>query len=543
MTAAPGSEPFLLIEGAWMTPACWSELGEYLGRGGRRVVMPAWPGKDRTVHEIRRDPSALVGLGLGEIVDHYADIVGRMPEPPVLLGHSFGGLVVQLLLDRGLGAAGVAIDSAPPRGVLPLRLSALRSIAHVLGDPLHPNRVVGLSYRQFRYAFAHNMPETQAREAYEAQVVPDTARVFFQAALAPLRPDSPARVDFANPTRAPLLLVAGEHDRIIPASVNRANHRLYARSPATTDLAVFPGRTHWIIAQPGWQEVADHIEHWVQAQLHGRPLWWPPDPEQVRVVTFNTAAGNPSIKTRQSDFVKLPFYREAFEGAPEAPLLALQEVGSAQARALRLQDGVAGCRVLQKRRLGLGNALVIPERYQVLSHQRRYYRLSHLRGVADGLRRWALEERRLNWRQYGELRMWIEVHLRDRASGRELTILNTHLSADMSLKLPQAQKLVGRARAAAGRGPVIVAGDLNVPAGRARGRDVEVVALLGQFLDMGTSVPPHRKNIDYVIADGFEPVASRIWTGDSLQLPGSPDAESVSDHYAEDDLLRYASAA
>jgi len=540
MTARAGGRPFLLIHGAWVTPACWSDFGAFLAQRGHQVALPAWPGKERTVQEIRRDPSALAGLGLGEIADHYAGIVRGMPESPVLVGHSFGGLIVQLLLDRGLGAAGVAIDSAPPRGVLSLQPSALRSIAHVLGDPLHPRRVVGLSYPQFRYAFAHTLPDAEAREAYETQIVPDTARIFFQAAIAPLLGDSPARVDFANPARAPLLLVAGEHDRIVPASVNRANHRSYARSPAVTDLAVFPGRTHWIIAQPGWEEVAEHVEHWVEAQLHGRPAWSPPDPEQVRVVTFNTAAGNPAIKTLQADFVKLPFYREAFDGVPSAPLLALQEVGPDQARALRRDAAATACRVLQIRRPGLGNALVIPERYQVLSYRRCYYVASHLRGVADGLRRWALHQARPDWRQFGELRMWIEARLRDRASGRELTILTTHLSVEASLKVPQAKEIVRRTRAAAAGGPVILAGDLNVPAEHARGRDVEVAALLSELSDMGSSVPPGRKNIDYVLTLGFEGVASKIWTGDSLQLPGSPNAETVSDHYAEDDLLRYA---
>lgn len=272
------------------------------------------------------------------------------------------------------------------------------------------------------------------------------------------------------------------------------------------------------------------------------PAWWPPDPQEVRVVTFNAAAGNPRIKTRQSDFLELPFYRDAFEGVPTAPLLALQEVGSAQARALRRRADATACRVLQARRPGLGNALVVPERYQLLSHRRGYYAVSHLLGVADGLRRWALRQAQPNWRQFGELRMWIEARLLDRASGRELTIFNTHLSVDASLKLTQGREILRRTRSAATGRHVILAGDLNVTAGHAAGPDGELAALLTGLRDMGTSPPPPRKNIDYVLADGFEPVASRIWTGDSLKLPGSPNAETVSDHYPEDDLLRYAGA-
>jgi endonuclease/exonuclease/phosphatase family metal-dependent hydrolase len=255
----------------------------------------------------------------------------------------------------------------------------------------------------------------------------------------------------------------------------------------------------------------------------------------VRVVTFNAAAGNPRITTRQADFLRLPFYREALENAPGAPLLALQEVGDDQAAALRRTAAARAGRVLQLRRPGLGNALVIPDRYLVLSHRRGYYVLPQLRGVLDGLR-----ARRANWRQFGEVRMWIEARLRDRAAGRELTLLTTHISADGSLKVPQAKAIVDRALGAAARGPVILAGDFNVPARKPRGRDVEAAAQLARLRDVGTAEPPGgRENIDYVLTAGFEPVASRLWTGDSLSLPGSPDAETVSDHYAEDDIVRY----
>jgi endonuclease/exonuclease/phosphatase family metal-dependent hydrolase len=255
----------------------------------------------------------------------------------------------------------------------------------------------------------------------------------------------------------------------------------------------------------------------------------------VRVVTFNAAAGNPRITTRQADFLRLPFYREALESNPGAPLLALQEVGDEQAAALRRTAAARNGRVLQMRRPKLGNALVIPDRYLVLSHRRGYYVVPQVRGILDGLVR-----RRPNWRQFGELRMWIEARLRDRHAGRDLTLLTTHISADGSLKVPQTKAIVNRARAAAARGPVILAGDFNVPAGNPRGRDVEAAALLARLRDVGTAAPPRgRENIDYVLTAGFEPVSSRLWTGDSISLPGSPNAETVSDHYAEDDVVRY----
>ena len=184
---------------------------------------------------------------------------------------------------------------------------------------------------------------------------------------------------------------------------------------------------------------------------------------------------------------------------------------------------------------------MIPDRYQVISVRRRYYVAPQLRGLVDGVLGTLFQRRRPNWRQFGELRMWIEARLRDRASGRELTVLTTHLSVEASLTVFQAREIVRRAEAAAAHGPVILAGDMNVPAGRARGRDVEAAELLSRLRDMGDpKAKSKRPNIDYVLASGFEPVSSRLWTGDSLQLPGSPDAEAVSDHYPEDDVLRYA---
>ena len=258
----------------------------------------------------------------------------------------------------------------------------------------------------------------------------------------------------------------------------------------------------------------------------------------VRVVTFNTAAGNPKIKTVETEFLDLPFYREALEDAPGAPLLALQEVGPGQARALRERARGAPCQVLQKRRPGLGNALVVPARYRVLRARRRYFVLSQLRGTIDGLRWWAKEGHKPNWRQFGELRMWVEARVRDSVTEREFTVLTTHLSVEASLKRRQAEQVVRRARRAARRGPVVLAGDFNVPA-NPRGRDVEIAAVLGRLTDAGSAQPGRRPNIDYVLTDGFEPVSSKVWMGDSLSLPSSPTAELISDHYAEDDVLRF----
>jgi pimeloyl-ACP methyl ester carboxylesterase len=205
-------------------------------------------------------------VGIGQIVDHYEKLIRALPEPPILIGHSFGGLFTQILLDRGVGSAGVAIDSAPPNGVFAFYPTAFRALYSVLLTPFSWRRVVRWSYKRFRYAFVHTLSETDAHAAYERYVTPETGKIFWQDALAWLRPGGPAKVNFRNGTRAPLLMVAGGADRIVPARINRSNFAKYARSKSLTDFREFPGRSHWIIAQPGWQEVATYIAEWLGKQ-------------------------------------------------------------------------------------------------------------------------------------------------------------------------------------------------------------------------------------------------------------------------------------
>ncbi len=272
------SETIVFIHGAWMTPLCWEPFSRYFQLKGYECVAPAWPYHDQPVEELRAHPAPeLAGLGVREIADHYARIITAMDEPPILIGHSFGGLIVQLLLDRGLGAAGIAIDSAPPRGVLPLGWTGLRANAPVLLRPGAWHQVVALSFPAFRYAFVHTLPEDEQKAAYARQVVPESGRIFFQAALAALRPRAPTRVNFRTRRRAPLLLVAGGQDHIVPARWNRVNYRKYRKhratqegyGPAHVEFVLFRDRTHWLIADARVREVASFVGEWLERVPRG----------------------------------------------------------------------------------------------------------------------------------------------------------------------------------------------------------------------------------------------------------------------------------
>ncbi len=261
------AQTIVFIHGAWVTPSSWDPFRGWFTERGYDCIAPAWPGKDRPIEAIRADPSVLLGIGIGEIADHYAQIIRALPEPPILIGHSFGGLIVQILLDRGLGTCGVAIDPAPPKGVFAFEPSAFRSLVSVLLTWRGWRKVVYWSFGNFRYAFVHSLPEAEARAAYEAHVTPETGRVFFQGAFAGFARHSPATVDFRNGARSPLLILAGADDHIVPASLVRRNYRKYAKSSAVTDFKEFRGRTHWIIAQQGWQEVAGFALAWIKVQV------------------------------------------------------------------------------------------------------------------------------------------------------------------------------------------------------------------------------------------------------------------------------------
>jgi pimeloyl-ACP methyl ester carboxylesterase len=254
--------PIVLIHGLWLTPRSWEGWKERFEARGHRVLAPAWPRMQEEVEDIRRDPSALNGLGVAEIVDHYDGIVRGLDRPPVIMGHSFGGLVTELLLDRGLGAAGVAISPAPVKGVLRLPPAQLRTAFPVLGNPANRNRTVELTPKQFHYGFTNTMAADEARAVYDRYQVPGPGRVIFQAAFANLNPRAATKVDFHKDDRPPLLVIGNDQDHTVPASVSREAAKRLGKSRAVVDYKEFAGRPHFTAGAPGWEEVADYALDW-----------------------------------------------------------------------------------------------------------------------------------------------------------------------------------------------------------------------------------------------------------------------------------------
>jgi pimeloyl-ACP methyl ester carboxylesterase len=260
----------VLVHGLWMTPRSWEHWVEYYEGKGFKVLTPGYPGFDIEVEALRENPDVIAKLGVRETVDHLASVIETVETAPIIMGHSFGGTVVQILLDRGLGSVGVAIDSAAVKGVLPLPLSTLRSAWPVLGNPANKNKAISLTPQQFHYAITNTLTESQSAAHYERYAVPGSARVLFQGAFANFNPRAATRINFRNRRRAPLLFIAGQADHIVPPKVNKANWRLYRKSPAVTDYQEFPGRSHFIIGQDGWQEVADYALNWAEEHIPTR---------------------------------------------------------------------------------------------------------------------------------------------------------------------------------------------------------------------------------------------------------------------------------
>ena len=252
----------VLIHGLWMTALSWEHWVDRYTKRGFTVIARSWPGMDGNIDQLRRDPAAIEHLGVGEIVDHYDEIIRGLDRPPIIMGHSFGGTFTQILLDRGLGAAGVAIDSAAVKGVLTLPVSTLKSALPALKNPANNHRAVMLTPEEFHYAFTNTLSEEDSAAVYERYAVPGPGRVLFQGALANFNPRAATKVDFGNDDRAPLLIVAGGEDHVSPLAINRATAKHQSESEAITAYKEFQGRSHFILGQPGWQEIADYALDW-----------------------------------------------------------------------------------------------------------------------------------------------------------------------------------------------------------------------------------------------------------------------------------------
>lgn len=248
----------MFIHGAWLTPRIWSAWQQRFEAAGYETVAPAWPYLDRPLNELRLSPARALGqLSVGKIVDHYAGLIEAMPEPPVLVGHSFGGLVVQMLLDRGLGAAGIAIDPAPARGVLP-GLAAVMTSFPILSAWAGWSRVFRMSREAFARNFAGGLRPNELEAAYERHIVPAPGRPFYQAALG-----IGTGIRWGNPERPPLFLMAGERDRTVEAGMVRQALGKYRRKDMPAEFRLWKDRSHFLIAERGWEEVADSALEWI----------------------------------------------------------------------------------------------------------------------------------------------------------------------------------------------------------------------------------------------------------------------------------------
>jgi pimeloyl-ACP methyl ester carboxylesterase len=253
----------VFIHGLWLTSQSRENFETFFTDAGYNVVAPEWPRKHGDVDEIRRTSDRVAGLGIAEIAGHYEAFIRGLDAPPILIGHSFGGLITMLLLDRGLGAAGVAIDPAPPRGIFNLPPRQLKAASPALLHPTKWRGVVALTFEQFTYGFVNTFAPEAARAAYERYAVPDTGRPLYEAAFANLNPRTPTRIDYTR-TRAPLLITAGEKDNTVPASVSRSIYRKQRASPSRTDLVELAARPHLLMVGEGWEEAAASIERWLR---------------------------------------------------------------------------------------------------------------------------------------------------------------------------------------------------------------------------------------------------------------------------------------
>ncbi|EPC6046623.1 alpha/beta hydrolase [Serratia sp. OLHL2] len=273
MAPAAQTDTVVLIHGLWMTPLSWEHWVTRYEQRGMRVITPGYPGIEpgvAGVEALRRDPSPLVNLGVREVYEHLAAVIGALGGKPIIMGHSFGGAFVQLLLDGGFGSAGVSIDGAAVKGVKALPFSEIKATFPVLRNPANLHRAVPISEKEFHYAFTNNLSLEASKAVYDRYSVPVSGRMLFQGGLANFTPDAATTYNFANGDRAPLLFIAGGNDHILPPAVQRENYEKNAKgSQAISAYKLFPGRSHYTCGEQGWEAVADFALDWAQAPVAG----------------------------------------------------------------------------------------------------------------------------------------------------------------------------------------------------------------------------------------------------------------------------------
>jgi non-heme chloroperoxidase len=255
--SASGKTPVVFVHGLWLLPSSWQSWMDLFEEAGFVPLAPGWPGDPDSVEAARANPQALAGVGVVAVADHFAEVIGGLKKKPAIIGHSFGGLISQILAGRGLSVASIAVDPAPFRGVLPLPIPALRTALPALRNPLNRGRAVTLSFEQFRYSWANAVDEDEARTLYESYHVAAPAKPLFQAAMANLNPGAETKADTKNPRRGPLLIFTGEADHAVPPAMSKAAYKVQSRNPGVTEHIEMPNRGHSLVIDHGWREVAE----------------------------------------------------------------------------------------------------------------------------------------------------------------------------------------------------------------------------------------------------------------------------------------------
>ncbi|WP_426593812.1 alpha/beta hydrolase [Cellulomonas sp. McL0617] len=260
------ARPVVFIHGLWIHASSWAPWIEHFERAGYAPIAPGWPGVPSTVDKARTNPSLIAGVGIDDVIDHYVRVIDGLDQPPVLVGHSFGGMIAEKLLGMNKAAAAVAIDAAQIKGVLPLPLSALRATLPVFKNPANKNHAVALTAEQFRYSFGNALSEQESNELFEQWAIPAPGKPLFEAAAANFTLHSPAAVATGNEERGPLLLVMGGQDHTVPEAITKSTLKQYKHSSAVTDLIEFEDRGHSLTIDHGWQEIADASLRWLDKQ-------------------------------------------------------------------------------------------------------------------------------------------------------------------------------------------------------------------------------------------------------------------------------------